>query len=593
MAGRWIDLVEDDTFPRSAQDEATASWTAAPVNRVEATARRNEDSAKTVLEAVQSLRETAGTASGFVASVGDPSSTSVISPRTLAATSAVAPKAVRSKSFAGRLGTIARLLGQSSMRGSPAVAAQRVVAALADAHKVVANEEERFPASVRAVSSRTLNELRQIIDAGMREATASSAEVNRAIAAFEASHRAKTEPLRRDAEDTLRQLKERVLRSEAVLQLRMDVGEALKLSAADGAALDFEALPAHLDALSRTADPETVEREAECVLLSFRNFLASLNGGATADARAVPSELLDQISNEQRRRELSSLTREKAALLLEHTRRALAKAQGDEARRMRVVETILEIRARGDTTNPGPSSSSAALRHIHKRWSLRSSELRRMFERVAESAGIAARIVKQADGTKAGTVGRMRAALSATVTSISERLASAQKAKGARWRDEIIASFVQGESAVMKHTQMLAEAVTDSTELFVGTGLLVGREGHEAPDEEDEQDEDAPQVVPLSQWQTERSMQADKFVDASHPKGPTQPGPSHTGASQLLRKAHALTMEAFVAWVEYAQAVLLVNANGTNRALVAMDGTLQPLRRRFDQTIASCTNPLP
>lgn len=627
---RWIDLTdpEEGEDHREGSDARPrglpSSWSSAPLRDVARTAVRNEQSHAAILEALQSLREAAGRGGTVVAGAfearggqgGD------------SGTAAPGPLLARASAFAQRLTTAQRLMAQSSLRGSPSSAAERIAAAFVRAVQAASAEAERYPGAVRAVSSRTLNEMRQLLDAGTREASAAAMEVERAAAAFRAQHSAQGDAARREAERTALALRDRVSGSEAVAQLRRDVDEAARLSGArssGGSAGEpdpFSALPGHLDALRRAAAPEAIEREAECAALAFRGFVEALRG-ARASPRTVPQALLDQIASAERRREMAGMPADRARTLLEHTRRAIAReemnagqggtqsgssASAESLRKLRVVASILAIRARGegeggqqgdDGEGEGrvPSAASA-LAHLGRRWSMRGSDVLRGLERVAASARLAAEIAARSESARGDTVGRMRAVLARTVGDAARRVAQGSESKSQRWRDEVCGAYASGEAALLREGQQLADAVTAGLELFVGTGMLIGPDGRAGGGEDDEgaaaEDDDEADValVPVSSWRRARDMRADAFgFSAEGSREERAAGASAenaaAGARQLLRKTHALALEGFVAWVEYASAVLLTNAAGTVRASAALREALDPARRRFEELVRS------
>jgi hypothetical protein len=618
---RWFDLTvaggeSGESGQGAAEGGASGSspWSSAPLRDVARTAARNEQSHATVLAALQGLRETGARGASIVAAA-DSGAIPAIGNSSSSAESAIpapAPLLARASAFSSRLSTAHRLLGQSSLRGSPAAATERIAAALSSALRAASAEADRFPAAVRASSSRTLNEMRQLLDAGLREASAASSEAERAIASFGAEQGKTGDAARREAERTALALRDRAVRSEALAQLCLDVREAARLLAGSTAATTtasaFEALPDHVEALRRAGAPESVEREAECVALAFRGFMEAASAGS-ASPRAVPRELLDQISSAERRREMASMDRERAALLLGHTRQALSKmAAGDDGlRRLRVVEQILTIRARAEED---AGASTAALRHLARRWELRSSEVLRHLERVAQSARLAVQIAARAESSRRETTARMRAALARAVGDVARRVAQGSESKATRWRDEVGGAFAAGESALLREGQLLADAVTSGLELYVGTGLLMrgagggaageqgeGSGGADEDDEDEDDDEDAHgegPLVPLSEWRRARELQSDRFAVSEQSGAGTAGTAARTSSSSsssasrdLLRKTHALALEGYVAWVEYAGAVLLTNAHGSVRAASAIREALEPLRRRFEQMVSA------
>jgi hypothetical protein len=211
----------------------------------------------------------------------------------------------------------------------------------------------------------------------------------------------------------------------------------------------------------------------------------------------------------------------------------------------------------------------------------------------------------------------MRAALGRAVSDAARRVAQGSESKTQRWRDEVGGSYASGEAALLREGQRLADAVSSGLELFVGTGMLLrgGASGHDddaADDEEEDEDDmdggggggglggagggnDSGGLTSLVEWRRERDLQSDRFaVDvAAAPAAAGSPSsslPSSAGARQLLRKTHALALEGYVAWVEYASAVLLSNAFGTQRASCAIREALDPSRRRFEELVCAQTS---
>lgn len=640
MSSAWIDLSGEGDggggdggggVSDSAAHAIDSPWSELPISRVGRTERRSEASSAEVADNLRRLRESAARGAALA---GSPSLPEALSdgaqtlPELLPSPAGTVLAASRAGAFVTRLQTAARLFSSSSLRGSPAAATGRIAAALEEANAAARNVESRYPGSVRAASGRTLNELRQLLESGLAEVTRAASEVERAVGSFEAQHASRGDGARREAERTLFALRDRVVRSEVVTQLRLDVAEATRLAGGGGergsrgedasfsSSSSFEVLPAHLTALQRAPDAETIEREAECVLVAFRNFCAHTGSSDSApgaslsppparpDPRAVPRELLDKISSAERRRELASIPRERAAILLEHSRRAIGRAESEaDARRLRVVASILEIRAREEGSDQPSSSgssspppSAAALRHLHRRWELRSAELRRGFERVVESARLAMSIATASTATRRQTTARMRQALARSVADAARRVESGCETKGQRWREEVGAAYRSGEVALLDAGRRLSEVLLSGLELYVGTGLLIGGEsgggGGEDDDEdhEEEEDEDQEQVIPLSVWRRERELASDRFVGNGHSGASdpaAAPSPVPSAPRQLLRKTHALALAGFVAWVEYAESVLVANANGTVRAAGAIQRSLGPLRRRFEEMVAA------
>jgi len=634
---RWIDLTDPEEpggrhegghGGGSRGGGGVSSWSSAPLRDVARTAVRNEQSHAAVLETLQSLREAAGRGASVVAGADQPGASAERSPAS--GGPAPGPLLARASAFASRLTTAHRLMAQSSLRGSPSAAAERIAAAFVRAVQAASAEADRYPAAVRSVSSRTLNEMRQLLEAGTREASAAAMEVERAAAAFRAEHSRQGDAARREAEKTALALRDRVSGSEAVAQLRRDVAEAMRLSggsSARGSSISsgasapegllgtdpFVSLPEHLEALQRAAAPEAIEREAECASLAFRGFLEALRG-AHASPRSVPQALLDQVASAERRREMASMPADRARTLLAHTRRAIAREEqqqqqpspSESLRKLRVVASILEIRARDEGDGSGAdgpgSAAAAALAHMGRRWSMRGSDVLRGLERVAASARLASEIAARSESARSDTVGRMRAVLARTVGDAARRVAQGSEAKSRRWRDEVCGAYASGEALLLREGQALADAVTSGLELFVGTGLLIGPGGGgEATDEDGGEgdggsdDEADVALVSVSSWRRARDQRADAFAVGgdggdSGGDGAGREGTEATaaaGARQLLRKTHALALEGFVAWSEYASAVLLTNAAGTVRASGAVREALEPSRRRFEELVRS------
>jgi len=609
MSSVWFDIA--DVSPDGAGPDLASPWSAAPVSRIDKTEARNRASEEAVAEAITRLREASVRAGGVLGAAGSAESLENAAavggedplPPPLPAPAA-APLASRALAFVPRLQTAARLLRSTSLSGSPAAAAERIAAALAQACRTLQECEDKFPAAVRMASGRTVNEVRQLLEAGLAELSRASAETEATIGKFAAQQATKADGARTEAERTLDALRGRFLRSEAVVQLRIDVGEAARM--VGGAALPaFESLPAHLDALQRAPDAQAVEREAECVLLAFRNFLEACSAReARPSPRAVPAHLLEQIASPARRTEMATMPRERAIALLEHTQRAIGRATSEqEARRLRVVADILEIRARREEDNQDAEApeSAAALRHLHRRWQLRSGEFRRALDRMAESARVTVSILSTSKNARHETVARMRQALARTVADTARRVAAGTSGKALRWREEVSGAARAWTASILEGSRALSEAVLSGLELFVGTGLLVGG-GASVLAEEEEDDED--EVLPLSVWQREREMASDRFVasgaNPAQQQGPQQqqgsaptPNTAHQEAAagsaphRLLRNVHTLTLSGFIAWIEYAEAVLLANANGTLRAAGAMHGSLVTPRRRFEEMVAA------
>jgi hypothetical protein len=615
----WLDISDAGQEDGTGAAPLASPWVSATA-QLDRTELRNRASEEAVAEALQRLREAASRAAGIVTGIRSPGAAepSMEGSAVVGGTDPLPPQqpgppvaalSSRALAFVPRMQTAARLLDASSLSGSPAAAAARVAAAAAAAARALQDCEDRFPAAVRAASGRTVNEARQLFESGLAEMTRATAEAEGAVGKFEAQQAARAAAARTEAEQTMNALRAKFLRSEAVVQLRIDVAEAARLAGGPGGsalAAEFESLPAHLDALQRAPDAEAVEREAECVLLAFRNFTELGGPGSSAppaSARAVPSQLLDQIASAERRREMAGMSRERAASLLEHTRRALSRAASEqEARRLRVVASILEIRARpeGETQR---SEADAAMRHLHRRWELRAPELRRALERLAASARLTAAIIATNRTARTQTTARMRQALARSVADTARRVAAGSSSKATRWLEEVAGAFRTWQGSILDAARALSEAALSALDLFVGTGLLVGAEteGYQEDEDEDEQ------VVPLSVWQREREMAADRFVATAQPAAAipagsgsgSGSGPAAASATasasasasasprQLLRKVHALTLSGFVAWIEYAEAVLLANANGTLRAASAMQAALATPRKRFEEMVAA------
>jgi hypothetical protein len=619
-AARWFDLAagDDDEEGEARPGPSASPWSSAPLRDVSRASARNGQSYATVLEALQGLREAA--ARGAAAVREDAA--------LVAAGSPPGPLLARASAFASRMATARRLMEQSSLRGSPSAAAGRIAEALSRAIRASGGEAQRYPGVVRAASGRTLNEMRQLLDAGTREVAAAAAEAERAASSFRETHVRQGEGARREAERTALSLRDRVLGSDAFVQLRRDVEEAgrlaggetpslrsgslvppslslrdsgalraprseeLQAAAADVFAPDdpFLALPAHLEGLRRASLAEAIAREAECALLAFRAFQEAARGSRLS-ARTVPASLLEQIASAERRREMSTMPRDRALSLLQHTRRAIGKALegptsssgADALRKLRVVESILEIRARGEDDTGGDASrhAVAVMADIARRWSMWGSSVVRGLERVARSGRLAVEIAARSEAARSETVSRMRSLLAKSTADAARRVAQGSDSKSQRWRDEVCGAYSSGEAALLREGQELADAVTAGLDLFVGTGMLLGGAGGGDEEDEDAAADDEEADVPLvavTDWRRDRDARADEFAFSGEAPAAARTSGS---SSRLLRRTHALALEGYVAWVEYTSAVLLTNAAGTGRASAAVREALEPSRRKF------------
>lgn len=606
-AARWIDLAVgggDDDGGEARPGPSSSPWSSAPLRDVSRASARNGQSYATVLEALQGLREAA---SRGAAAVREDAAL-------VAAGSPPGPLLARASAFASRMATARRLMEQSSLRGSPSAAAGRIAEALSRAIQASSGEAQRYPGVVRAASGRTLNEMRQLLDAGTREVAAAAAEAERAASSFRETHVRQGEGARREAERTALSLRDRVLASDAFVQLRRDVEEAGRLAGGEAASSSdvfspddpFLALPAHLEGLRRAFLAEAIAREAECALLAFRAFQEAARGSRLS-ARTVPASLLEQIASAERRREMSTMPRDRALSLLQHTRRAIGKALegptsssgADALRKLRVVESILEIRARGEDDEAGGDASRhavAVMAEIARRWSMWGSSVVRGLERVARSGRLAVEIAARSEAARSETVSRMRSLLAKSTADAARRVAQGSDSKRQRWRDEVCGAYSSGEAALLREGQELADAVTAGLDLFVGTGMLLGGAGGGDEEDEDAAADDEEADVPLvavTDWRRDRDARADEFAvgggGAATATANAASAGSSGSAARLLRRTHALALEGYVAWVEYTSAVLLTNAAGTGRASAAVREALEPSRRKFMDLVRAHT----
>jgi hypothetical protein len=620
----WVDLEPEPASASAAAAAASASastggwsgvageapgggggraFSSTALREIAEVAERSEGGHRVVMEALDALRQVGAAGQHEVAGVRvsllrDDSTETAGGGGAGAADPASA--ASRARAFVTRLEVLTEV--RHALGVSSAAAVRRAAALLRSSSELVAQEQGRYPQLVSAASGRVLNETKQVLQRGAEEVREASQHTEQAVAARLAARDAEVRAVGAEATGAVLRLRDRLMRSDAMRRLAESAAAGRSgAPRAFGEPDHVAALPGHLAALSSAASVEVVRREAECALLAFDHAVtggrlgASSHGGSSPGQ--VPQELLDQITNAERRREFATMPEARAAALLQQTRETLRNAQHlpDTARRLRVVEQILEIRSSGGGGggDGGVQLSAWGSEQPH------TIEVRRGLSRLAETASLAARIVREKESESARRVEEMRAALHKVAGEMAARTSAAAEGHLGRWKQDLEAAYARSQAAVLGRAQDLADVVVGALELCVADAGPAAEEDEDAAGPGDLPAE--PEFGSVSAWRSHRTMRTDLFApeaeaeaeaeaqaagSAAPPVRPQKDGfsahPSHE-----LRRAHALVLDGFLAWVAYARAVLTSNAKGTQRAAAAIRASLGRPRAEFNALVAA------
>lgn len=556
-------------------------------------ADRSESSNRVAMEALDALRQTGASGQHEVSGLrvtlagSDPSSSGAAAAATGVASESAgdpAKSSSRARAFVTRLDVLTEV--RQSLGVSSSAAIRRVAALLRSSGDLVAEEQARYPQAVSAASGRALNEIKQVLQRGAEEIREASQHTENAVSAHLSGKEAESRAVSAEATGAVLRLRDRLMRGEGFRrldqQLRAQGGggaaPAPRMAASFAALPDQAAsLPQHLAALSTAASVEVVRREAECALLAFDHMVSKSAEGGGGGGGEVPRELLDQITNPERRREFAEMPASRAAVLLQQTRDTLRNAHHvpDTMRRLRVVERILEIRSQ-----PGNAGNSM-------QWGSErphTIEVRRGLSRLAETASLASRIMREKEAESSRRVEEMRAALRNVAVQMASRTSAAVDGHMGRWKRDLEAAYARSQAVVLERAQELADVVVGALELCVAdAGGSGGGSGMVAAQEDAEEEAD---FGPVSAWRSG----GDGYTSFGPPPVASRaaPGPS----PQELRRAHGLILDGFLAWVAYARAVLLSNSKGTLRAAAVLRTSLDKPRAEFDGLVRGL-KPLP
>ena len=565
-----------------------------------------------------------------------------------ASSAAVAPLPAatsRAEAFLSRLETCLKLLEQSSLAGSPSQSLAKVITVLSSCIRTAAALTDSVPHQTRAVSSKAITEGRQLYDSSLRDVRGITAEGERHILAFESRQGASTAAAISEAQRTVATMKDALLNSASVAQLEEDSGKfdgkggakstvsssrssssvsrssssVSRSSSTSSSPSPFDvthsrvtmaaaAIPSHIASLRAAVTPSDVEREAECLLIAATEWCDALadeagsgsggggTGGSATSSRSVPASLLRRITSESRRSELAGMSESRARLLLSHTRSAMAETEsGSEAmEKLEVIAAILAIRAGEYGSGTGGNSAVSLLVPFAQRWRLRRAALSNSLSKLAATARIARQLAEKGAEERRRTVDGMRAAMRKAIEEVSARVTRASSERSRRWAGSVLNIYREQAKQIEGCTASLSQATLSALELFVGTGLLMNiRWGSgEGDDEEEEDEEEEDDAHSVNAWR----QRIRGFEDLGNTNSSSSSSSSSsrssgsTAAAPLLRRTHAMTLEAFAVWVELTNSLLETNAKGIGRAADAVDGSLSSPARKLREAITAHRN---
>jgi hypothetical protein len=628
----WVELEVDDEEEgderegdeRGESAKSTAlpsSFSSAPLRHLAKVSHRNEAAIASIMASMDALRTLANHHSEESAETFTSSPSLASLNQSLAAY--VTRLKVQSRMASSR---------ESIVRGAPASAADQVLQSIEALSTQTAAFETSFPKYVRQISAHTLSLTRNELSKARESVSvmANKAAVSRQQ--YENELQASTSGLVAEAKGRMVRAKDELLRSRVVQELVSDAGRILEMLGSNAEmgtddtesqlAYAAESIISHLSTLKNVTMAQDVQREVECVRLAFGEFGSSLKafvkGGAnissshssssgssssashsssspsisashssssSSSGSSIPRRLLAQVTNPQRRMELSTMDPSKAASLLQHTREALTEMDpaSTQYKKLKVVEEILVFR----TSISGPARHSHSTGSISplmsEKWQLQKTAVDAEFRRLMREVEIAMAAENKVLSARERTVAKATADLHKAALTHMHRVNAVVDEKLDVWRKDMARAYREGADKMLVSAQEFVSRVIAALEVFVSTGLGSRHHSHSRS-----QSQPHPRSQPHSRKATLSHFDFDDAEAVDEADEDADGGEGMDELSSLLRRMYELTLEVFGAWEKVAEMVLRVNRYGSARAVHKVTSTLEPIRAQFEGLVASC-----
>ena len=630
----WVELEVDDEEEADEREgdervesaKSTAlpsSFSSAPLRHLAKVSHRNEAAIASIMASMEALRTLANHHSEESAETFTSSPSLASLNQSLAAY--VTRLKVQSRMASSR---------ESIVRGAPASAADQVLQSIEALSTQTAAFETSFPKHVRQISAHTLSLTRNELSKARESVSvmANKAAVSRQQ--YENELQASTSGLVAEAKGRMVRAKDELLRSRVVQELVSDAGRILEMLGSNAEmgtddtesqlAYAAESIISHLSTLKNVTMAQDVQREVECVRLAFGEFGSSLKafvkGGAnisssvsasrssssgssssashssssssstsasrsSSSSSSIPRRLLAQVTNPQRRMELSTMDPSKAASLLQHTREALTEMDpaSTQYKKLKVVEEILVYR----TSISGPArhshSSGSISPLMSEKWQLQKTAVDAEFRRLMREVEIAMAAENKVLSARERTVAKATADLHKAALTHMHRVNAVVDEKLDVWRKDMARAYREGADKMLVSAQEFVSRVIAALEVFVSTGLGSRHHSHSRS-----QSQPHPRSQPHSRKATLSHFDFDDAEAVDEADEDADGGEGMDELSSLLRRMYELTLEVFGAWEKVAEMVLRVNRYGSARAVHKVTSTLEPIRAQFEGLVASC-----
>jgi hypothetical protein len=609
----WVELEVDDEEEgderegdervESAKSTALpSSFSSAPLRHLAKVSHRNEAAIASIMASMEALRTLANHHSEESAETFTSSPSLASLNQSLAAY--VTRLKVQSRMASSR---------ESIVRGAPASAADQVLQSIEALSTQTAAFETSFPKYVRQISAHTLSLTRNELSKARESVSVMANKAALSRQQYENELQASTSGLVAEAKGRMVRAKDELLRSRVVQELVSDAGRILEMLGSNAEmgtddtesqlAYAAESIISHLSTLKNVTMAQDVQREVECVRLAFGEFGSSLKafvkGGAnisssvsasrssssSSSSSSIPRRLLAQVTNPQRRMELSTMDPSKAASLLQHTREALTEMDpaSTQYKKLKVVEEILVYR----TSISGPArhshSSGSISPLMSEKWQLQKTAVDAEFRRLMREVEIAMAAENKVLSARERTVAKATADLHKAALTHMHRVNAVVDEKLDVWRKDMARAYREGADKMLVSAQEFVSRVIAALEVFVSTGLGSRHHSHSRS-----QSQPHPRSQPHSRKPTLSHFDFDDAEAVDEADEDADGGEGMDELSSLLRRMYELTLEVFGAWEKVAEMVLRVNRYGSARAVHKVTSTLEPIRAQFEGLVASC-----
>lgn len=602
----------------SSSSESRNVYSDAPLRHLAKVSHRNEAAIASIMASMESLRTLVSSRESDFDSSGttQPSLSSLNQSMS---------------AFVTRLKVQSRMASsrESVLRGAPSAAVDQVLQSVQALTEETGRYESSFPKHVRHVSAATLSLCRNELAKAHAAVGVLANKASLTRQQYENELQASTSGLVAEAKSKMLAAKGDLLRSRLFQELISDCGRVLDML---GSNVQFgnstqeedpetqlsyaaESIVSHLATLNKATLSQDVQREVECVRLAFGELVSALRAysaaphqarSSSSSASTIPRRLLAQVTNPQRRAELSSMEPSKAASLLQHTREALVEMDPGSVqyKKLRVVEEILVLRAQqsqakrssASATPPPPSTMFMA-----EKWQLQKSGVDSELRRLLHTVGIARGAEDKVIAAREKTMSRATAELHKAATTHLHRVSAVLDEKLSAWRVSMDREYRSGADKMLTAGQELVTRIIAALEVFVSTGIgsrgrkrgagaagagsgTLSRRSSTGPSSRFR-----PHVHSQSGSHTHSQFDFDTGEDAGgEDREEDEDGDDEDDLAALLRRMYELTLEVFTAWEKVANMVLRVNGYGMKRAEQKVMTTIEPLRNQFESLVRSC-----